>query len=106
MQTQILTGNGRGLKIFAHPFSTPLQVNDWLRHWFLLQSHVGDLVACRLTADSTRYSTVHSGYATSPYRPIWSVAVCATDVTDVSKDYKWLLALQCTKTAENIAGNV
>ena len=51
-------------------------------------------------------NTVHSGYATSPYTPIWSVAVCATDVTDVSKDYKWLLALQCTKTAENIAGNV
>ena len=51
-------------------------------------------------------NTVHSGYATCPYTPIWSVAVCATDVTDVSKDYKWLLALQCTKTAENIAGNV
>ena len=26
------------------------------------------------------------GIRTSPYTPIWSVAVCATDVTDVSKD--------------------
>ena len=61
---------------------------------------------CLLTCNTTIDNTVHSGYATSPYTPIWSVAVCATDVTDVSKDYKWLLALQCTKTAENIAGNV
>ena len=49
---------------------------------------------------TTRIIQLHSVYT-----PIWSVAVCATDVTDVSKDYKWLLALQCTKTAENIAGN-
>ena len=89
MQTQILTGNdviARGL--YARDRLRTSTVKAWGRG-----------------SDSID-NTVHSGYATSPYRPIWSVAVCATDVTDVSKDYKWLLALQCTKTAENIAGNV
>ena len=45
-----------------------------------LQNQKGFVLKFLLIVGFIIDNTVHSGYATSPYTPIWSVAVCATDV--------------------------